>query len=72
MPGVFVANADGPLVLASSGTISSELASLENQSWLIVSYSLAMCAVQSAVRTYYLAPLLSLRRLSEWELLIVF
>ncbi|KAF4627684.1 hypothetical protein G7Y89_g10464 [Cudoniella acicularis] len=45
--GVFVANADVSLVLATSGTISSEFDQLGSAGWLITSYTLAMCAVQS-------------------------
>ncbi|KAE9364881.1 major facilitator superfamily transporter [Stipitochalara longipes BDJ] len=45
--GVFIANADTSLVLATSGTISSEFNDLENAGWLITSYTLAMCATQS-------------------------
>jgi hypothetical protein len=48
--GVFVANADSSLVLATSGTISSEFQDFENAGWLITSYMLAMCATQSLVR----------------------
>jgi hypothetical protein len=49
-PGVFVANADTSLVLATSGTISSEFQDFENAGWIITSYTLAMCATQSLVR----------------------
>ncbi|RDW91785.1 MFS general substrate transporter-53 [Coleophoma crateriformis] len=45
--GIFIANADGSLVLATSGTISSEFGDLENARWLLSSYTLAMCATQS-------------------------
>jgi hypothetical protein len=48
--GVFVANADSSLVLATSGTISSEFRDFENAGWIITSYTLAMCATQSLVR----------------------
>ncbi|MCJ1262596.1 hypothetical protein MMC22_002466 [Lobaria immixta] len=44
--GVFIANADGSIVMATYGIISSELGSLESASWLVVTYGLAMCAVQ--------------------------
>jgi len=47
--GVFIANADSSLVLATSGTISSEFDQLEDAGWLITSYTLAMCATQSLV-----------------------
>ncbi|KAL2061394.1 hypothetical protein VTL71DRAFT_7667 [Oculimacula yallundae] len=46
MIGVFMSNADGSLVLASYGTISSEFGALADASWLTTSYSLASCAVQ--------------------------
>lgn len=48
-PGAFVANADASIVMATYGTISSELGSLEDASWVVVTYSLSMCAVQSMV-----------------------
>ena len=48
--GVFVANADTSLVLATSGTISSEFQDFGNAGWIITSYTLAMCATQSLVR----------------------
>ena len=47
--GTFIANADGTIVLATYSTISSELGSMENASWLVVTYSLAMCAIQPTV-----------------------
>ncbi|PQE23883.1 Major facilitator superfamily transporter protein [Rutstroemia sp. NJR-2017a BBW] len=49
-PGVFIANLDGSLVLATSGTISSEFHDLGNAGWLVSSYTLAMCATQSLKR----------------------
>lgn len=49
LQGVFLANTDGSLVLATSGTISSEFNDLNNAGWLISSYTLAMCATQSLV-----------------------
>lgn len=48
-PGVFIANVDGSLVLATFGAISSEFNDLGNAGWLISSYTLAMCATQSLV-----------------------
>ncbi|KAL5313521.1 hypothetical protein ACEPPN_017941 [Leptodophora sp. 'Broadleaf-Isolate-01'] len=45
--GVFIANADGSLVLATSGTISSEFNDLEGAGWLITSYTLAIGLGQS-------------------------
>ncbi|KIY47896.1 MFS general substrate transporter [Fistulina hepatica ATCC 64428] len=44
--GVFIANADSSLVLATYGKISSEFGQLENSSWLLTTYNLAMCAFQ--------------------------
>ncbi|KAK0114280.1 hypothetical protein ONS95_013775 [Cadophora gregata] len=46
MIGVFMSNADGSLVMATYGTISSEFGALAEASWLTTSYSLASCAVQ--------------------------
>ncbi|KAL8699434.1 MAG: hypothetical protein Q9224_001413 [Gallowayella concinna] len=47
--GCFIANADGSIVLATYGTISSETGNLSNGSWLIVTFMLAVCAVQPTV-----------------------
>ena len=47
--GAFIANADGSILLATYSTISSELGSMENASWLVVTYSLATCAIQPTV-----------------------
>ena len=47
--GVFISNADGTLVLATYGTISSEFGALGDASWLTTSYSLAVCAMQPIV-----------------------
>ena len=47
--GTFIANADGFIVLATYSKISSELGSMENASWLVVTYNLAMCAIQPTV-----------------------
>ncbi|KAI6712281.1 hypothetical protein JHW43_005201 [Diplocarpon mali] len=44
--GVFMSNADGSLVLATYGTISSDFGALGDASWLTTSYSLATCAAQ--------------------------
>ncbi|KAH7379780.1 major facilitator superfamily domain-containing protein [Cadophora sp. MPI-SDFR-AT-0126] len=46
MIGVFMSNADGSLVMATYGTISSEFGALADASWLTTSYALATCAVQ--------------------------
>ena len=48
-PGVFIANADGSIVLATYGIISSDIGSLDDASWLVVTYTLAMCAIQPTV-----------------------
>ena len=47
--GVFIANADGSILLATYGTISSETGDLDNGSWLVITYMLAVCAVQPTV-----------------------
>ncbi|KAI1626106.1 major facilitator superfamily domain-containing protein [Exophiala viscosa] len=44
--GVFVANADGSLVIASSQHIASEFHELSKASWLVTSFMLAVCASQ--------------------------
>lgn len=44
--GVFIANADGSLVVASSQSIASEFNALINAQWLVTSYLLAQCASQ--------------------------
>lgn len=44
--GVFIANADGTLVLATYETISSEFNSFGAASWLSTSFQLAVCAIQ--------------------------
>ncbi|KAK6443061.1 hypothetical protein LTR95_000776 [Oleoguttula sp. CCFEE 5521] len=44
--GVFVANADASLVLATYGRVSSEFHDLDSGSWLVSAYVLAQCAVQ--------------------------
>lgn len=47
--GVFIANADTFLVIATYGTISSHFDALESASWLSTSYGMAMCASQPVV-----------------------
>lgn len=47
--GAFIANADVSIVLATYSTISSELGGMENASWLVVTYSLAVCSIQPTV-----------------------
>lgn len=49
--GVFIAQLDTSFVLATHSTIASEFDQLANSSWLVVSYALAMCAVQPIVST---------------------
>jgi MFS family permease len=44
--GIFVANADGSLVIASSQQIASEFDALANASWIVTSFTLAQCASQ--------------------------
>ncbi|KAJ5833281.1 hypothetical protein N7474_001592 [Penicillium riverlandense] len=44
--GVFIANAEGSLVLATNSQIASDLGRLEDASWLVTSYILAMTAAQ--------------------------
>lgn len=46
LKGVFIANVDTSLVLATYTTISSEFSSLRNASWLLTAYMLSMCSVQ--------------------------
>ncbi|KAH8660235.1 major facilitator superfamily domain-containing protein [Xylariales sp. PMI_506] len=41
--GIFIANADTSLVLATYGQITSEFDALESASWLLTGYMLAMC-----------------------------
>jgi MFS family permease len=48
--GVFISQADATLVLATYGTIASEFNDLQNGSWLISSYMLAMCTAQPLVK----------------------
>jgi len=47
--GVFVANADGSLVLATNSAISSSFSALRSASWLTSSYVMANCAAQPIV-----------------------
>ena len=51
--GVFVANLDGTLIIASSQQIASEFNVLSNASWLITSFVLALCASQPLVRASF-------------------
>ncbi|KAH8172466.1 major facilitator superfamily protein [Sarocladium implicatum] len=44
--GVFIANADTSLVLATYTTISSDFSSLGKSSWLLTAYMLSMCSIQ--------------------------
>ncbi|KAL9612352.1 MAG: hypothetical protein Q9167_003039 [Letrouitia subvulpina] len=50
--GAFIANADGSIVVATYGTISSEIDRLENGNWLVITYGLAQCAIQPTVSEY--------------------
>jgi hypothetical protein len=47
--GVFIAQLDVSFVLATHSNIASEFAKLEDSSWLLVSYILAMSATQPIV-----------------------
>ena len=47
--GVFVANLDGSLIIASSQQIASEFNALSSASWLVTSFVLALCASQPLV-----------------------
>lgn len=47
--GVFVANTDSSLVLATNTTIASSFSSLPSASWLTTSYVMATCAAQPIV-----------------------
>jgi MFS family permease len=46
LAGVFISNADGSLVLATYGTISSEFGAFGDASWLSTGFMLSVCAVQ--------------------------
>ena len=48
--GVLVANLDGSLIIASSQQIASEFDALSSASWLVTSFTLALCATQGLVR----------------------
>lgn len=50
--GVFISQADTSLILATYGPIASEFNELQNASWLLSSYILAMCAAQPLVRSF--------------------
>jgi MFS family permease len=47
--GLFVANADSSLVLATNSAISSSFSQLQSASWLATSYVMATCAAQPIV-----------------------
>lgn len=47
--GVFIAQADSSIVLATSQEIASEFSALSGASWLITTYTLAQCACQPLV-----------------------
>ncbi|KAN0099173.1 efflux pump antibiotic resistance protein [Hyaloscypha variabilis] len=44
--GVFIASADGSLIIATAPTISSHFSQLESASWLLTSYALSQSAAQ--------------------------
>ncbi|XHG08024.1 hypothetical protein AWENTII_011152 [Aspergillus wentii] len=44
--GEFISNADGTLVLAATGPISSQFNRLQDASWLSTAYTLGLCAAQ--------------------------
>ncbi|KAF9892941.1 hypothetical protein FE257_000533 [Aspergillus nanangensis] len=44
--GEFISNADGTLVMASAGKISSEFRQLQHASWLSTAYTLGVCTAQ--------------------------
>lgn len=48
--GEFISNADGTLVTAALGKISSEFNRLQNADWLSTSYTLGLCSAQLMVR----------------------
>ena len=47
--GEFISNADGTLVTAALGKISSEFNRLQNADWLSTSYTLGLCSAQLMV-----------------------
>jgi hypothetical protein len=47
--GVFVANVDSTMVIATYSIISSKFGALESAAWLTTSYVLAMCGIQAIV-----------------------
>lgn len=48
--GVFIANADGNLLITIYGQIASEFHDFSNGGWLLLMYPLAACATQTLVR----------------------
>lgn len=48
--GIFVAQTDGSILMATHAIIASEFNALKNSSWLIISFSLAGAATQTLVR----------------------
>lgn len=46
---MFISNADGTLVIASAGNITSEFNDFERAGWLFTSFGLASCAAQPLV-----------------------
>ncbi|KAL8807167.1 MAG: hypothetical protein Q9182_000849 [Xanthomendoza sp. 2 TL-2023] len=63
--GCFIANADGSIVVATYGTISSDTGNLSSGSWLIVTFMLAVCAVQPTVIEH--AHKVPLRDVATWR-----
>ena len=49
--GIFVAHADGSILMATHPVIASEFNDLGNSSWLIISFTLAGAATQTLVLT---------------------
>lgn len=56
LAGVFVANAEGSLVLASYASISSEFGDLDHSNWIVTSYMLATSVMLPMVRIGFFFP----------------
>lgn len=63
--GVFTANADGSLVLATHSTIASEFGNLQASSWLMTAFALAGASFQNVVRQTVLVNPLAYACLTE-------
>ncbi|KAI9825530.1 MAG: hypothetical protein M1819_000522 [Sarea resinae] len=59
--GVFVSNADGSIVLATYGIITSEFNELSESGWLVTSFVLGMCATMPLVRGPFPFPIILLQ-----------